>query len=52
VKGKIAAKLGLKADEFDIAFGGKTLPNDQPIENHNVQKSCTVMMIARLRGGV
>jgi hypothetical protein len=51
VKQKIASKLGGSAADIDLSFGGKILQDGQPIENYNVQKSCTIQLIARLRGG-
>jgi hypothetical protein len=53
VKQKIATKLGnIQAADIDLSFGGKIMSDKQPIENYNVQKSCTIQMIARLKGGM
>jgi hypothetical protein len=51
VKQKITAKLGGNPAEIDLSFGGKILKDPDPIENYNVQKSCTLQLVARLRGG-
>jgi hypothetical protein len=46
VKQKIAAKVGnIEAAAIDLVFNGTTLEDRQPIENYNVQKSCTVQVI-------
>jgi hypothetical protein len=49
-KQRFAVKLGYESADFHLYFAGRVLSNDWHLEDCNIQKDCTLTMIARLMG--
>jgi hypothetical protein len=41
----IKQKLGLRHDDFTVAYGSDILNDNQTLEDQDVQKSCTVALV-------
>ena len=51
LKEKLSFKLGIPVSEQRLSYNGKSLEDNMPLSDYEIQKDSTITMGMRLRGG-